>query len=408
MRKLLVACLLVLTGALMVGAQEPIRIGFQGPLTGPWAVEGDWALKSVQVAVELINQQGGVLGRPLQLVVEDDGGTPKGGALAAQKLVAAGVKFVVGSYGSMVCMSSSDIYEEAGVIVINYGCTRVDLSARGLHYYFRTSGRDDSQALYFADVVVPLFHAKRIAIMHDNTAYAVGVAEDTRRFLQPKVEAGEVEIVYYDAIMPGERDYTPALTALRDTNPDIWYYTGYYPEWALLLRQGKDMGLKTVAVGSNACPISETVNIAGLDAVVGAMITQEPLPGFLVNPEAKQFVQAYIAKHGSIHDSPWATYAADAVNTIAFAIAATGSTDPQVIADYLHQGEVIGIGITGPLAFSPQGDRLGVPYTLLICTEQGESALIDENTACGAVCLCCDRTGSPWCCASCLACPYPY
>jgi branched-chain amino acid transport system substrate-binding protein len=408
MKRVLGALVLTLMVGSLAWAQEPIRIGFQGPLTGPWAIEGDWALKSVQIAVRLINEQGGVLGRPLELVVEDDGGTPKGGVLAAQKLVAAGVKFVVGTYGSMVCMPSSDIYEEAQVVVINYGCTRVDLSARGLRYYFRTSGRDDSQALYFADVVVPLFNAKRVAIMHDNTAYALGVAEDTRKFLQPKVEAGEVEIVYYDAIMPGERDYTPALTALRDTNPDIWYYTGYYPEWALLLRQGMDMGLKTVAVGSNACPISETVNIAGLDAVVGATITQEPLPAFLVHPEATKFVQAYIAEHGSIHDSPWATYAADAVNTIAFAIAATESTDPQVIADYLRQSEVIGTGITGPLAFSPQGDRLGVPYTLLICTEKGESALIDEKTACCAVCLCCVRTGSPWCCASCIACPYPY
>jgi branched-chain amino acid transport system substrate-binding protein len=361
---------------------QPVLIGFQGPLTGPWAVEGDWALKSVQIAVEIVNAKGGILGRPIQLVVEDDGGTPKGGTLAAQKLIAAGVKFVVGTYGSMVCMPSSELYEEEGVLHINYGCTRVDLSARGFKYYFRTSGRDDSQARFFVEYVIPLFGAKRIAVMHDNTAYALGVAEDVLRFMKPLLDEGKVQLVYYDAIMPGERDYTPALTALRDANPDIWYYTGYYPEWALLLRQGKDLGLdwkKIKAVGSNACPISETVKIAGLDAVVGAMITQEPLPAFLVEkyPLAKEFVAAYEAKFGPIHDSPWATYAADAIFTLAFAIEATKSFDPAVVAKYLRSGAVVGEGITGPLSFSPEGDRLGVPYMLLICNEKGESELFN-------------------------------
>ncbi|MBC7099778.1 branched-chain amino acid ABC transporter substrate-binding protein, partial [Candidatus Bipolaricaulota bacterium] len=246
MRRLLVFFICIVLGVafgITAVAGESIRIGFQGPLTGAWAVEGDWALKSVRTVVELINQQGGVLGRSLELVVEDDAGTPRGGVMAAQRLVAAGVKFVVGTYGSSICMPASDIYEEAGVLVISYGCTAVNLTARGLEYYFRTSGRDDSQARFFAEYVVPLFGAKRIAIMHDSTTYAKGVAEATLEFLQPKVEAGEVEVVYYDAIVPGERDYTPALTALRDADPDIWYYTGYYPEWALLLRQGKDMGL---------------------------------------------------------------------------------------------------------------------------------------------------------------------
>lgn len=365
-------------------AEKPILIGFQGPLTGPWAVEGDWALKSVQIVVDLINQRGGVLGRPLKLVVEDDSGTPRGGVMAAQRLVAAGVKFVVGTYGSSICMPSSDIYEEAGVLVISYGCTAVNLTARGLRFYFRTSGRDDSQARFFAEYVVPLFGAKRIAIMHDNTTYAKGVAEETRAFLKPMLDEGKVEIVYYDAIVPGERDYTPALTALRDASPDIWYYTGYYPEWALLLRQGKDMGLDwrvIRAVGSNACPISETVRIAGVDAVVGAMITQEPLPAFIKDkyPKAKEFVEAYEAKHGEIHDSPWATYAADAVYTIAFAIEKVGEVDPEAVAELLHSGEVIGEGITGPLAFTPEGDRIGVPYSLLICSETGETELFDPE-----------------------------
>jgi branched-chain amino acid transport system substrate-binding protein len=373
--------LVILLGVVgLVWAEEPIRIGFQAPITGAWAVEGEWALNSVQIVVDLINAKGGILGRPIELVVEDDGGTPKGGVMAAQKLVSEGGKFVVGTYGSSVCLPSSDIYEEAGTLVMNYGCTRVDLSARGLNYYFRSSGRDDAQANYFAQTVVPMFEAKRIAIMHDNTAYAKGVAEETKAALAPMIDSGGVELVYYDALVPGERDYTPIITSLRDADPDIWYYTGYYPEWGLLLSQGKDMGLdwtKITAVGSNSCPISELVKLAGADAVAGTMITQEPLPAFLPSPKAVEFVDAYVEKYGSIHDSPWATYAADAMYARAFAIEKAGSADVDAVVELLHSGEVVGEGITGDLAFSPQGDRLGIPYTLLIATEAGETALFD-------------------------------
>ncbi len=380
-RRAVAIFLVVLLGVVsLVWAEDPIQIGFQGPITGAWAVEGGWALNSVQIVVDLINAQGGILGRPIQLVVEDDSGTPKGGVMAAQKLVSDGVKFVVGSYGSSICLPSSDIYEEGGTLAMNYGCTAVNLSARDLQYYFRSSGRDDAQANYFAQTVVPMFGATRVAIMHDNTAYAKGVAEDTKTALAPMIDSGEVELVYYDGLLPGERDYTPVITSLRDADPDIWYYTGYYPEWGLLLGQGKDMGLDWTeirAVGSNACPISEVVNLAGADAVAGAMITQEPLPAFLPYPKAVEFVNAYVEKHGSIHDSPWATYAADAVYAMAFAIEKAGSADAEAVAALLHSGEVVGEGITGELSFSPEGDRLGIPYTLLIATEAGETALFD-------------------------------
>lgn len=99
--------------------------------------------------------------------------------------MAAGVTLVVGTYGSMVCMPSRELYEWEGVLHINYGCTRVDLSARSVQYYFRTSGRDDSQASFFVEYVIPLFEGKRIAVMHDNTAYALGVAEDVLRLMKP-------------------------------------------------------------------------------------------------------------------------------------------------------------------------------------------------------------------------------
>lgn len=381
-KRVLGALVLTLVVGSLTWAQEPIRIGFQGPITGPWAYEGELAVQCVQVAVKLINERGGVLGRPLELVIEDDGGTPRGGVLAAQRLVAMGVPASVASYGSSICEPASAIYEEGSVVMINYGCTAVGLSQHNYNYYFRTCGRDDAQGVYFAEVVVPMFGARRVALMHDNTTFAKGVAEETLRALQPMIEAGLVEVVYYDAIVPGERDYTPAITSVRDANPDIWYYTGYYPEFGLLLRQGKDLGFdwtECPIVGANPCVYTETIEIAGLDAAMGALMTQEPLLAYLPYPEAEEFRGAFQAEHGFIPDSPWAVYAADAVNTIAFAMEKAGTTDPTALADLLHSGEVIGNGITGPLRFSPEGDRVGIPYDLYVVDEEGNIVLFDPE-----------------------------
>jgi branched-chain amino acid transport system substrate-binding protein len=153
----LVAFLLVLgIGLTAFAADKPaVLIGLQGPITGAWAYEGQMAKQSCEIAAELINQKGGILGgRPIQIVVEDDAGQPQTGALAATKIVGRkGVVASVSTYGSSICEPASNIYEKAKKVNIAYGSTAVRLTERGLKYFFRTCGRDDSQGLFFAQYV---------------------------------------------------------------------------------------------------------------------------------------------------------------------------------------------------------------------------------------------------------------
>ena len=134
---------------------KPVVIGLQGPITGAWAYEGQMARQSCEIAAELINKKGGILGgRKIELRVVDDAGEPKTGALAAQKLV--GQKDVVASvstYGSSVCEPASNIYEKFKKVNIGYGVTAVRLTERDFKYFFRTCGRDDSQGKFFATAV---------------------------------------------------------------------------------------------------------------------------------------------------------------------------------------------------------------------------------------------------------------
>jgi branched-chain amino acid transport system substrate-binding protein len=207
----ILVCVLVAASAFAGFAADkpPVLIGLQGPITGPWAYEGQMAKQSAEIAAALINQKGGILGgRPVQIVVEDDAGQPQTGALAATKLAGQkGVVAAVSSYGSSITEPASNIYEKRRMVNIAYGATAVRLTERGLKYFFRTCSRDDSQGEFFAKYVPQKFGARRLAIMHDNTAFGKGLAENTRDALKPMLDAGKVEIVYYDAITPGEKDF---------------------------------------------------------------------------------------------------------------------------------------------------------------------------------------------------------
>ena len=366
-------CLAVVASSAFAADKKPVVIGLQGPITGPWAYEGQMAKQSCEIAAALINQKGGILdGRMVEIRVVDDAGEPKTGALAAQKLV--GQKDVVASvstYGSSVCETASTIYEKFKKVNIGYGVTAVRLTQRDFKYFFRTCGRDDSQGQFFADTVPARFNARRIAIMHDNTAFGKGLAEDTKKALDSMVQAGKVEIVYFDAVTPGEKDFRVSLTQLRETKPDAWYFTGYYAEAALLVTQAREIGITCPFIGGNAAINDEFVKIAGLDLAKGCYMTNEPLPADLPYPQAKEFLKAYKDKYGEIPSSPWPIYAADAVNIIAYAVDKTKSMNSDVLADYLRD-KVDGVpGITGPIGFTAQGDREGVPFYLYVVDDQG-------------------------------------
>lgn len=373
---------LVLTFSLVLAAcqQKPaepqtIQIGLQAPLTGDFAAEGQWAKQSVEIAQELINKKGGVLGKQIEIVVADDASNPKDSALAAQKLISQGLKEVIASYGSSVTAPAADLYDANKVVSVGYGCTAVRLTMEKQRpYFFRTAGRDDTQSEFFAKFAVEVLGAKRIAIMHDNQDYGRGVAEDAKKFLQPYIDAGKAELVYYDAITPGESDYSAVVSQIKEINPDVWFFTAYYPEAALLLKQARQAGYTGLFVGNNSVPTPEFEKIAGVDVIKGSIHLNEPMPQFLSYPESIEFMDAYKAKFNELPGSIWAVYAADALNALAAAIQKAGSTDPDAVAQAMRT-MTDAKGITGPLMFTDRGDRKDIPYYAYIYNDQGQLEL---------------------------------
>jgi branched-chain amino acid transport system substrate-binding protein len=373
---LVIVMLISLCFSINVLAQDTVLIGLQCPLTGSEAVEGEMAKQSVEIAAQMVNEKGGILdGKMVEVVVVDDECTPKGGSLAAQNLISRGVVAGISTYGSSVTQPASDIYEANKIVNIAYGATVSQLTERGLNYFFRTCGRTETQGKFFAEEVVPYFEAEKVAIIHDNTSFALGLADEAKKFL---LEAGTAELVYFDAITPGESDYTVPLTKLREANPDLFYFTGYFSEAGLIIRQAREIGIEAVFVGGDAAINEDFIRIAGLEYAAGCYQTQEALIEYFTNPEAMEFKEKYQEAYGTLPSSPWSVYAADALMVIAEAIDKTGSTDSDVLVDYLKNEMEEFPSITGPIGFDEKGDRVGTGINLYVVNDDGSYSPVER------------------------------
>ncbi|HJA75467.1 MAG TPA: branched-chain amino acid ABC transporter substrate-binding protein [Candidatus Desulfovibrio gallistercoris] len=351
---------------------ETIRLGLMCPLTGKWASEGQDMKNIVSLLVDETNAAGGINGKKVELVVEDDAGDPRTAALAAQKLAGAGVVAVIGTYGSAVTEASQNIIAEAGLVHVGTGSTSIRLTEKGLPLFFRTCPRDDAQGAAAAEAIVK-GGFKKVALLHDKSSYAKGLADESRKALE---KAG-VEIVFYDALTPGERDYTAILTKLKSATPDVVFFTGYYPETGMLLRQKKEMGWDVPMMGGDAANHQDLVKIAGADAAKGYFFISPPLPQDMDTQEARHFLEAYKARYQSVPVSVWAVVAGDAYKVIEAALAA-GKTDPEDMAQWLKQLKDMP-GLTGKLGFDEKGDRVGEFYRSYMVDEQGKFILLPQK-----------------------------
>ena len=365
--------LLVLTAAvgLALGGglaqAETVKIGLMAPLTGSWASEGQGMKKIVELLAEQQNAKGGVLGKQIEVITEDDGGDPRTASLAAQRLTTKGVVAVVGTYGSSVTEASQTIYDEAKIPQIANGSTAIRLTEKGLELFFRTAPRDDEQGRMAARTIGKLGF-KKVAILHDSTSYAKGLADEANALLKKQ----GVEVVFFDALTPKESDYTAILTKLKGANPDIVLFTGYYPEAGLLLRQKKGMNWKTPFIGGDATNNADLVKIAGKEAAEGFYFLSPPQPQDLDTPDAKAFLADYQKKYNELPPSIWAVLAGDGFRVAAAGIAGAKSVDGDKVAEYLHKDLKNHPGLSGPISFDAKGDREGDVYRVYKVDAEGK------------------------------------
>jgi len=380
MFKRILASVFILGGMLLslagCGGEETIKIGLQGPMTGDYAYEGKGFKNALTMLVEQVNAAGGINGKQVELLVEDDAGDPTQSALVAQRLVDAKVVAVIGAYNSTATEPASEIYNEAGILHITPSSTAVRLTTKGFPRFFRVCFLDDRQGLFAVKFMKEVLGAQNIGILHDNSTYAQGLAEETRRYAE---EMG-LKVGFYDAINPNDQDFTPILAKIGAANLDAVYFTGYHSEAGLLLKQSAELGLEVQWLGGNAANNPVMVEIAGIQNAAGVFVTTEPLPQDLNYPEARKFVADYMARYGEEPASVWTIMAGEAFNVIRIAMEQTQSTDPGVLADYIHHQLKNVNGLTGPiLGFDEKGDRLGTIHVAYVIDDKGNFVLYDKQ-----------------------------
>jgi len=350
-------------------AADTIKIGLLAPITGSYASEGQGMKQVVELLAADVNAKGGIQGKKITIITEDDGSDPRTAALAAQRLVSQGVVAVVGTYGSSVTEPTQGIFDESGIVQIANGSTAIRLTEKGLKMFFRTCPRDDEQAKVAAQAITKLGY-KKIAILHDNSTYAKGLAEETRGLLQKQAGA---QIVFFDALTPGERDYSTILTKLKQANPQVVFFTGYYNEAGLLLRQKKEMGFNVPFIGGDATNNTDLVKIAGAPAAAGFYFVTAPLPQDL--PSAKAFINEFKKKFGAAPFSIYSVLAGDGFNVTVEALKGTKGGNSAQLATYLHNNVKDYDGLTGKITFNAKGDRVAGGYRVYKVDDKGTFVL---------------------------------
>ena len=161
-------------------AQADIVIATAGPMTGQYAIFGEQMRKGAEQAVKDLNDAGGVLGEQLVLQVGDDACDPKQAVAVANQFINEGVELVAGHWCSGSSIPASQVYSEEGILQISPGSTNPQLTEESGDSVFRTCGRDDQQGQVAGEFLASEFGDKKIAIIHDKTAYGKGLADATQ------------------------------------------------------------------------------------------------------------------------------------------------------------------------------------------------------------------------------------
>lgn len=344
-------------GLLLAGsAQAQVKIGLAAPLTGNSAAFGAQFRNGATQAVEDINAAGGVKGKKIELSIGDDASDPKQGVSVANKFASDGVTMVVGDFNSGVSIPASEAYADAGILQITPGSTAVKFTERGLWNVFRTCGRDDQQGAIAGDYLARAFAGKKVAFVHDKTPYGKGLVDETLKAF--KAKGGKETLI--EGINPGEKDYSALVSKLKQNGVDVVYFGGYYTEAGLIIRQMRDQKLEAPLMGGDGMVDKELVAIAG-PAAEGTLVTFTP--DRTRSAEAKDIVARFKAK--GINPEAYTLYAYAAVQILKAAVEATGSTEAEALAAYLHQGKPTPT-VIGEIAYDKKGDITRPDYVMYV------------------------------------------
>lgn len=376
-RFLRTAAILVVAGSLLgitvpqqSVAGEPIIIGVAAPLTGARALLGRNFRQGVTLALEEVNGSGGVLGRPLQVVFEDDqGDNPNAAINAVNRLISVDkVPLMLGPHYAVAQMASQKIYWEAKIISIT-GASGVPVTAQGCPYVFRVRMNDILVGKALVAYAKDQLKLTKVAIHYINDDFGKGGMERVVKAL----EEFQMKPVAVESHNAGDRDFTAQLSKIKQAGAQIMIMWSHDTESALVVRQARqlDPGLKILGTTSLSEPSFLTLAGEASEGVISANDFVPTNP----DPRVQAFVKKYEAKFNMLPEV-WAAAYYDATQIAAKVISAAGGTDVEKMRQAFFALRYT--GLLADFRFDPNGD--GNHQIHMVVDEKGAAKWVSTVT----------------------------
>jgi len=343
--------LLLLICNLMVGAVDQVIIGVFEPMTGPMAAGGQMTMEGVDLAFE---QTPTVLDRPIKMVLVDNKSEKVEAANAVARLIEyEKVVAIVGTYGSSCAIPGSEVANKAGVPMV--GCSPTNpLVTLGKPYAFRACFIDPFQGAVMANFAVSNLHAKTAVVIQDIASdYAVGLSNFFREAFI-KLTGDPKSVLGVISYQTGDQDFTAQVTYAAGKKSDVVFVpAGSYGDAALIIKQGKEMGITANFLGGDTWEAPEFIEVGG-EAVEGGYFSTHFDATAVTTEAAKKFSESFQKKYNR-EPSAFAALGFDAFNLVIDAINRAGSTDPKAIRDALAVTKDYE-GVTGMITLDFNGD----------------------------------------------------
>ena len=326
----------------------PIKIGVYGDLSGQTSSFGQSTRNGSQMAADEINAAGGINGRQVQLIHEDDQGEPGKAATVVAKLINQDqVRALIGEVASSNSIAAAPNAQKAKVPMISPSSTNPKVTQIS-DYIFRVCFIDPFQGEVMAKFAINSLKAKKAAILFDsNSDYSKGLIQ----FFKAAFTKLGGTIVIEKAYAQRDRDFTGQLTAIRDTTPDVIYVPGYYQEVGVIAKQTKQLGIKAPLLGGDGWDSPQLWDLGG-DALNGNYISNH----YSVDdptPVIQDFVKRYKARYNGTAPDAIAALGYDATMVMADAIKRAGGTECVTLRDAIAQTANYK-GITGVITLNSE------------------------------------------------------
>ena len=342
----LLAALALLALARPAAAAEPIDIGVITSLSGSFATFGAMEVAGYQVAVNEVNAKGGVLGRPLRLLVEDDASNQNAALAAAEKLIGKGVPLILGAYASGITKPLAGYATRSKIVLLNSNSADTAITKPGSPYVFRVGQTTDSFADACFDMMKSLPGLKTVAILVSNDA----LGKSTANSAKDRAKSGGFTVVAEQAYDRGLTDFRPTLNSFKALNPDVVALSSYEEDAATLMRQAKEVNLNPrlfVSVGGTGYAIPQFITGAGDAAEY--VTSASPWRPEGKYPGAKELFERLTAQlHGEPSHHAAKAYAG--ALAAADAIRRAGSTDREAVRAALEKTNLL--TAFGPVSFA--------------------------------------------------------